>query len=85
MKYRNFSKLEDFSITRPICEDLKISTMTITCQLDTDIYIENIGKYIELSHTGINTVGIGNNAVRSILPIKKRTKRAKNKKSFYNQ
>jgi len=76
----------DFTRTSSICADLKISTMTFTCQLNTDIYIENIGKYAELKPTGINTVKIKNDMVRSIIPVKINVKKTKkSKKSFYNQ
>lgn len=80
------NKFSDFTQMSSIYADLKISTMTFTYQFDTDIYIENVGKYIDLSLTGITTVKIGNDMVRSVVPVKipvKKTK--KTKKSFYNQ
>ena len=79
-------KFRDFSNVLSICEDLKISTMTFTCQLNTDVYIENVGKYVDLRLDGINTVKIKNDMVRSIIPVKLNPKKIKkNKKSFYNQ
>lgn len=80
------NKFSDFTQMSSIYADLKISTMTFTYQFDTDIYIENVGKYIDLSLTGITTVKIGNDMVRSVVPVKIPVKKTKKpKKSFYNQ
>ena len=76
----------DFTNKKPICADLKISTMTVTYQFDTNFYIDNIGKYIDLSPTRIITVKIKNNMVRSVIPLKVSKKKVKIlKKAFYNQ
>lgn len=70
-------------------EDLKISTITITCNFDSEFDIINIGKYIDLSMDGIVYVKYGNddNNFRSIIEqkIKKKKKKKKVKKVFYNQ
>lgn len=69
-------------------KDLHISTITITCIMDTEFNVQNIGKYIDLSHDSIVTVkyGTGPNCIRSLIPQKDKTKKKKKlKKVFYNQ
>lgn len=78
-------ELDDFSKDSVICADLVISTMTVTCQLKTEIEIINVGKYIHLSLNGIVTVRNGKDIIRSIITHKKKRKMKKQKKSFYNQ
>ena len=71
-------------------DDLKISTMTITCNLDTLIDIQNVGKYISMSHGRIVCVKYGpnNSTVRTLIKLKKKAKKKEIKKqrqNFYNQ
>ena len=72
-----------------IPKNIKISTITITCKLETDLFLENIGKYIELSDDDICYVKYGDDIknVRSIIKTKpkKSKKKKKVKKIFYNQ
>lgn len=67
--------------------DLRISTMTITCKFNTLIDIQNVGKYIELSHGNIIYVKHGSeNKIRSLVKFKKINVNSKKKrKNFYNQ
>ncbi|CAH6421690.1 Transcription (TATA-box-binding) factor TFIID [uncultured virus] len=68
--------------------DIHVSTITLTCCLDTEFYVQNIGKYIDLSIDKIQTVKFGNdiNSIRTLIPKKiKSKKRKKVKKIFYNQ
>lgn len=70
-------------------DDISISTMTITCKIDTFFNVSNIGKYIDLKYNGIIAVKHGdcNDKTTNRSLILKRTKLQKNKKkkSFYNQ
>lgn len=69
-------------------EELRISTITLTCHFDTEFYVDNIGRYVDLSANGILATKYGKNAncVRSIISKNNKTKRKKKpKKSFYNQ
>lgn len=67
-------------------DDLRISTMTITCNLNTLISIENIGKYIDLNFGSIVCIKYGNNKIRTLIKLKKVNKKSKKKKkNFYNQ
>lgn len=61
---------------------LKISTMTLTCSLDTLINIENIGKYIDITFGNIVYIKYGNteNEIRTII-IKKSNKKDSKKNS----
>lgn len=83
--FKTFSDLDNLP------EDLRISTITVTCKLDTEFYVENIGKYIDLYDDSILSVKYGceenNSSNRSLYPKKRRkTKKAKKKKKvFYNQ
>ena len=71
-------------------DDVSISTMTITCKIDAEFNVTNIGKYIDLKYNGIVAVRHGNSddktANRSLI-IKKQSaqKNRKKKKAFYNQ
>jgi|SaaInlStandDraft_4_1057021.scaffolds.fasta_scaffold02336_4 TATA-box binding protein (TBP) (component of TFIID and TFIIIB) len=70
-------------------KELFISTMTMTCRFETEFLTENIGKYINLSYSGILGIKYGSNQMRELegsFP-KKKNKRAKEKKktNFYNQ
>jgi TATA-box binding protein (TBP) (component of TFIID and TFIIIB) len=71
-------------------QDMIISTMTLTCALDTEYNLDNICKYIELNHTGIISIRYGDphdeRTNRTLIPEKAYIiQRKKNKKSFYNQ
>ena len=83
----NFSKKlnAEFNLNN-LPDDLRISTMTITCNLNTLISIENIGKYINLCSGNIVCIKYGNNKVRTLIKLKKTNKKSKRKqKNFYNQ
>lgn len=70
-------------------EDVSISTMTISCHVDTYFIIENIGKYIELDPKKIVCVKCDNiGGERSLLELRKRKKKCnkdKKRQNFYNQ
>lgn len=76
-------------------DDLRISTMTITCNLDTLIDIQNVGNFVDLTFGGIvcvkyktNNDKLDNNTMtRSLIKLKKTRKTKKNKmrKNFFNQ
>lgn len=71
-------------------EDVLISTMTVTCKLNTIFNVGNIARYIDLKHSAIMAVSHGNfedpTINRSIISKKRnKHKNKKQKKSFYNQ
>lgn len=67
-------------------EDVIISTMTITCKVESEFNVKNIGKYIDLNRNGVVEAICGRDIVRSLLPQKKnQQKNKKEKKQFYNQ
>jgi TATA-box binding protein (TBP) (component of TFIID and TFIIIB) len=67
-------------------DELTISTMTVTCEMPTLINIENVGKYIKLSNSGILSVKYGCDNIRSLIKIKiKKNSKKKKKVNFYNQ
>ncbi len=69
-------------------KDLHISTITITCIMDTEFNVQNIGKYVDLTLDGIVTIKYGttDDCVRSLVPVKTKNKKKKRiKKIFYNQ
>lgn len=69
-------------------DDLNISTMTVTCNLDTLIDIQNVGKYLELELGKVVCVKYGpnNSIIRTLIKLKKKKKTTKkNRKNFYNQ
>jgi len=71
-------------------EDVSISTMTITCKIDTEFNVTNIGKYIDLKYNGIVAVKHGNSDDKTTnrsLIVKRQSaqKNRKKKKAFYNQ
>jgi TATA-box binding protein (TBP) (component of TFIID and TFIIIB) len=61
--------------------------MTITCNLDTLINVQNVGKYVDLSFGNILCVKYGaDNHIRSLIKLKKTNKKSKKKhNNFYNQ
>ena len=73
---------------KDVPKDINISTITITCRIDTDFYYPNIGTYVKLQPNGICYVeyGVGTKVecVRSIINMEKK-KRKKKKRAFYNQ
>jgi len=85
------SKSYDFT---DLPEDIHISTITITCHVNTDFYVNNIGKYLKLKPNGITMVkyckivnGEKKNCIRTINKEKKRRNNSANinKKIFNNQ
>ena len=71
-------------------EEVKISTMTLTCKLDTVFNCKNIARYTDLTFDGILSVKCGKEedmrTNRSLIPKKQKTGKKKKKKSiFYNQ
>lgn len=83
-------KLKQYMNLEDLPEDLHISTVTLTCCLDTQFYLENISRYADLSNNGIVqiTYGAEKETNRTILPENKKAKakrNKKNKKTFYNQ
>jgi len=78
--------------TLKLPHDLKISTMTVTCNFDCQFNIVNIGKFLPLTKDNIYSIKFGNDPadMRCIDPnfgkkIKKKKKKNKVKKMFYNQ
>lgn len=68
--------------------NVSISTMTVTCKLGVNIYLENFANLVELKDREIMSLKYGNKAeyVKSINLAKKSKKtKAKTKKNFYNQ
>jgi TATA-box binding protein (TBP) (component of TFIID and TFIIIB) len=72
-------------------EDIKISTMTLVCKLDTIFNCKNIARFIDLSYDGILEVKCGTEenlkTNRSLVPKKQKSgkKKKKKKRVFYNQ
>jgi TATA-box binding protein (TBP) (component of TFIID and TFIIIB) len=70
--------------------DIVISTMTLTCKIDTIFNVTNIGQYIDLKYGGIVSVkhgSVDDKTTNRSLNYKKNNsaKKKKKKKSFYNQ
>jgi len=82
-------KLKVFDKLDSLPAGLKISTITVTCRIGIEFNVANIGKYVELSKTGIvgAKYGDGKNSIRSIVPITKKSKKKKKKpkNAFFNQ
>lgn len=82
-----FNSKNGFNLEK-LPDDLNISTMTITCNLDTLIDIQNVGRYMDLAFGQVVCVKYGpnNSIVRSLIKLKKKKKTTKkNRKNFYNQ
>lgn len=87
LKIRSIIDLDDLP------EDLKISTMTVTCKFNTEFNVINISKYFDLSYDRCVTIkyGDGDNNVRSLIPYKKKKNKITDNKSkvkrktFFNQ
>lgn len=82
--------IQDVEISK-LPDDVIISTMTITCKIDTEFFCGNISKYINLKPTCILSVASGkiddpttNRSMIKQKPTKKK-KLIKRKKGFYNQ
>lgn len=70
--------------------DMTISTMTLSCKVNTQFNCKNIARYVDLSYGGILSVKCGSDdntkTNRTLLPKKQKTGKPKKKKSvFYNQ
>ena len=69
--------------------DVTISTMTISCHMDTEFKISEIGKYIDLDPNTIVGCKYGTGNIRTVLIQKKRRRNKKKKEAkkvtFYNQ
>jgi len=67
--------------------NIRISTITITCRLDSYFYYANIGKYITLSLDSIISRKYGDDPScgKSLIVQKKTRKRKKPKRVFFNQ
>ena len=83
-----FNSKNGFNLEK-LPDDLNISTMTITCNFNTLIDIQNVGNYVDLSLGKIVCVKFGpnNSTVRTLIKLKKKSKKEvkKNRKNFYNQ
>lgn len=70
-------------------EEVKISTITLTCKMNIEFNVENIAKNIDLNPKCIVKVSHGQNndksTNRSIIIDKKKRRENKQKKIFYNQ
>lgn len=70
-------------------DDLKISTITLTCKLPVRFNVILIAKYLTLSPEFVQTITCGKNKeiCRSLVPVKIKTKKIKKtpKLNFYNQ
>jgi len=80
-------KVKQFKDLDELPDDLRISTITITCRFDTNFFVDNIKKYIELNKYGVLYVGPRNGNpedIRTIIPIKKKRKRRTKKKPIQN-
>ena len=91
---KNVISKMDFNLN-DLPDDLRISTMTITCNLDTLIDIQNVGNFVDLALGSIVCVKYktdnnkldDNTVIRSLIKLKKtrKTKKNKAKKNFFNQ
>jgi TATA-box binding protein (TBP) (component of TFIID and TFIIIB) len=83
-----FATILDFN-SKPA--DVTISTMTLSCALNTEFNIENIVKYFDLNYNGIISISCGDpqdeELNKTLVPVKKNNpkKNKKKKKYFYNQ
>jgi TATA-box binding protein (TBP) (component of TFIID and TFIIIB) len=85
MNIEDLKKTYDFSI---LPNDLKLSTFSACCQLNTNIIFENIFKFLELDEYKINKIKYCNNYIthldREPHPVIT-TKKKRPPKIFYNQ
>jgi TATA-box binding protein (TBP) (component of TFIID and TFIIIB) len=68
-------------------DDVGISTMTLVCTIDTFFNVCNIGEYMPLNKNNILSIKYGNKNYtnRTINITKKRNKKKKTKRAFFNQ
>lgn len=90
-KYNSIKKyaVEDLDI-KYLPEEVVISTMTMTCKINTQFYCGNIARYVDLNPNAIQSVthGISGDTKtnRTIITKKKKSgKKKKQKNVFYNQ
>jgi len=84
----NLPQFKSFMNLKALPDDLRISTITITCAFETEILVDNIGKYMDLSPDNIITIkyGSGEGSIRSLSNKKQKVKKRKKKRNtFYNQ
>lgn len=64
-------------------EEVKISTMTFICKVDTEFNVMNIGKYLDVSYGKIHSINFGDNPEtnKAIIKIKKKKKNKKKAKT----
>lgn len=62
-------------------EDVIISTMTITCKVNSEFNVINIGKYIDLSRGDVVEAICGRDILRSLIPKKNNSQKNKKKKN----
>lgn len=88
------NSFKSFINLRDLPDNLRISTITITCIIPLSFIVENIGKYLDLNEKDILSVKSADkvhrvNHMRTILTKSKKHKRHKKKnkgkKVFYNQ
>ena len=83
------NKINDALIMRQLPDDVKISTMTVCCDISIEFNVNNIAKYIDLNKESIVNISYGRNddptTNRSLFPRKKSKKKKKGKRVFYNQ
>jgi len=88
-KYIDLIDVEKNEI-KNLSNGITISTMCASAKLNSIINIINIEKYLQLDQDDILCVKLNNDTKRSLLPLKVKNKRVKNKKEgkvyhFYNQ
>ena len=83
------NKLSDALIIDKLPDDVRISTMTVCCDLDIEFKVNNVAKYIDLNKDSIISISYGQNddpsTNRSLYPRKRQKKKKKAKRVFYNQ
>ena len=83
------NKLSDSLIIDKLPDDVRISTMTVCCDLDIEFKVNNVAKYVDLNKDSIISISYGQNddpsTNRSLYPRKRQKKKKKAKRVFYNQ
>jgi TATA-box binding protein (TBP) (component of TFIID and TFIIIB) len=83
------NKLSNALIIDKLPDDVRISTMTVCCDLDIEFKVNNVAKYIDLNKDSILSISYGQNddpsTNRSLYPRKRQKKKTKAKRVFYNQ
>ena len=100
LKWNSFKYIDYLDVKNNEIKNLpsgiSISTMCASCKLNTSLNIPNIEKYLQLSSDDILTVKMNKERMKTLIAIKKKTKRVKNvdtkvktkdtsKNHFYNQ